>query len=143
MFGPKSKVVCCAVYFAANSVADILLLTVRNERFWTDNTIFACVFLVFVFQASLQLLTWITAIFTVERSLTILWPFVIKSQTVRKRSGFVILVIVLLQLLAQYQTLFAHNFTQHTCYFLRYEKKRFERMIVALVLTLLDRYHSL
>jgi len=74
---------------------------------------------------------------TVERSLTILWPFVFQSQTMRKRSGYVILVIVLLQLLAQYQTSFAHNFTQHTCYFLRYDKKRFERMIVALVLTLL------
>ena len=29
MFGPKSKSLCCATYFAANAVADFLLLTMQ------------------------------------------------------------------------------------------------------------------
>ena len=124
VFGPKSKVVCCAVYFAANAVADTLLLAVRHDRFWThyytyhtykrsykygQKDVFIDVLLVlnpFLYRASLQLSTWISAIITVERSFTILWPFVFKSQTMRRRSVFVIFGIVLLQPLTQYHSLY-------------------------------------
>ena len=101
VFGPKSKVVCCAVYFAANAAVDTLYLAVRHDWFWTNNyaylkystqysaytqDMFIDVLLVlnpFLYRTSLQLSTWISAIVTVERSLTIMWPFVFKSQTMR------------------------------------------------------------
>jgi len=109
VFGPKSKIVCCAVYFAANAFADVLLLTVRDEEFWLDyieKTDVTCILIPFLNRASFQLSTWISAIITVERSLTIMCPFVFKSHTMRRRSKYVILVIVLLQPLSQYASLY-------------------------------------
>jgi len=85
---------------------------VRDSEFWfsyISKTGFTCKMIPFLYRASLQLSTWISAIITVERSLTILWPFVFKSQTMRGRFMFVISAVVLLQLLTQYQALYLND----------------------------------
>jgi len=142
VLGPKSKSVCCSVYFAANAVADILLLTVRDYFYWHTyirSTAFTCKMTAFLYRASFQLSTWISAIITVERSITILWPFVFKSQTMRRRSLFVILVIVLLQLITQYNALYFTENDVSTCIYTDYQiyKYKFDRLFGYMVLTLM------
>ena len=50
--------------------------------------------------------TCLSAIITVERSLTIIFPFVFKSKGMQKRSKIVTLVIIVLQPLVQFITLY-------------------------------------
>jgi len=106
VFGQKSKSMCCAIYLAANSAVDFLFLTQPllwesadlgwYERFIpiTDVT---CKLMDSFYGSCMQLTTCISAVITVERSLTILFPFVLKSQAMRKRSKIVLAIIIVLQ----------------------------------------------
>ena len=108
VFGQKSKSMCCAIYFAANSAVDFLFLT--RPLLWVDFgwyeriipiTNVTCKLFESFYNRCWQLTTCISAIITVERSLTILFPFVFKSQDMRKRSKIVLAVIIVLQPLIQ------------------------------------------
>jgi len=111
VFGSKSKYMCCAVYFAANSAVDFLVLTYplfRNNywQFSIPKTDFTCKLFVSFYRSVKHLTTCISAIITVERSLTILFPFVFKPQDMRKRSKIVLLVILILQPFMQFITFY-------------------------------------
>jgi len=106
VFGQKSKSMCCAIYFAAISAFDFLYLT--HPLMWQSavfgwyediipRTDFSCKLMDSFYGGCFQLSTCISASITVERSLTILFPFVFKSQDLRKRSKIVLAVIILLQ----------------------------------------------
>jgi len=106
LFGQKSKSMCCAIYFAANSAVDFLFLTEpllwgSSSYGWYERIIpttdFTCKLFKSFYSSCAQLTTCISAIITVERSLTILFPFVFKSQDMRKRSKIVLAVIIVLQ----------------------------------------------
>ena len=64
----------------------------------------------------MQLTTCISAIITVERSLTILFPFVFKSQDMRKRSKIVLAVIIVLQPFMQSIMYYDVTSVQSHCY---------------------------
>jgi len=89
MFGPKSKAICSAIYFAANSAVDFLYLTAPliASDIWYDGFIpitdFTCKFFNSFYNSCLQMSTCISAIITVERSLTIIFPFVFKTKACR------------------------------------------------------------
>ena len=107
VFGPKSKSMCCAIYFAANSAVDFILLT--QPPLWNDGfresdwlldiqrTDVTCKLFYNLYWSCYLLSTCISAIVTVERSLTILFPFRFKCQDMRRRSKIVIVVIFILQ----------------------------------------------
>ena len=108
MCGSKSKSMCCAIYFAANATVDFLFIT--HPLLWNDNwhfgivhaTDFTCKRFESTYSSIMHLSTCISAIITVERSLTIFFPFVFKSQTMRKRSKVIILVMIVLQPCVQF-----------------------------------------
>jgi len=112
MFGPKSKAICCAIYFAANSAVDFLYLTSPLIYFdiWYDGFIpttdFICKFVYGFYDSCLQMSTCMSAIITVERSLMIIFPFVFKTKGMQKRSKIVTLVIIVLQPFMQFITLY-------------------------------------
>ena len=107
VFGPKSKSMCCAIYFAANSAVDFLLLT--EPPLWNDGlrqsnwsidiprTDVTCKLFYSLYLSCVLLSSGISAIITVERSLTVLFPFHFKCQNMKKRSKRVIAIIVVLQ----------------------------------------------
>jgi len=104
VFGQKSKSMCCAIYFAANSAVDFLCLTrplLWVDIGWYDRIIpitdVTCKLFEGFYFSCWQLTTCIPAIITVERSLTILFPFVFKSKDMRKRSKIVLVVMIVLQ----------------------------------------------
>jgi len=112
MFGPKSKSLCCATYFTANSIADLLLLTIRPIFLnnWIINipirmTDVTCKLLWSLCDSLLQVSTWLSATITVERALTIILPFVFKSQDMNKRSKYIVAIIIVIQPLTQILTL--------------------------------------
>jgi len=111
VFGQKSKSLCCAIYFAANSAVDFLFLT--RPLLWHSadlgwygriipKTDVTCKLSASFYISCVHLTIWISAIITVERSLTILFPFVFKSQNMRKRSKIVLAVIIVLQPFIQF-----------------------------------------
>ena len=111
VFGPKSKSMCCAIYFAANSAVDFLLLTA--PLVWTQSwykiitpTDFTCKLFVSFYSSCKQLTTFISAIITVERSLTILFPLFFQTKDMRKRSKIILIVIVIFQPLIQSMRLY-------------------------------------
>ena len=119
MFGPKSRSLCCATYFTANAVADFLLLVIQPIILETwiirtpwRKTEFTCKLFWSLFNTSLQVSTWISATITVERALTIILPFVFKSQDMSRRSKYIIAIIVIVQPLTQIITLY--DLTIHT-----------------------------
>jgi len=108
MFGPKSKSLCCATYFSANAVADFLLLTIRPIiletwiiRISWRKTDFTCKLVSSLFDIILQVSTWLSATITVERALTIILPFVFKSQDMSRRSKYIVAIIIVIQPLTQ------------------------------------------
>jgi len=111
LFGPKSKSMCCAVYFAANATVDFLWMTrpLLFDNTWhlsIQPTDFKCKLLRSVYVGCLQLSTCISAIITVERSLTIIFPLVFKTQDMRKRSKILLTVLVVLQPFCQFLVLY-------------------------------------
>ena len=102
MFGPKSKTLCCATYFALNAVADILCCTIPGISLCTrllcytnDFNVLQCSYIpadifVYTYPILFALSNWISASITVERAFTILWPFVFKPQDMQKRSKYVV-----------------------------------------------------
>jgi len=128
MFGPKSKSMCCAIYFAANSAVDFLLLTEpplwNNDGFresdWLldiPQTDVTCKLFCSLYLSCIHLSTCISAIITVERSLTILFPLQFKCQDMRRRSKYVILVIVVLQPFIQFIQLYYIKKGKRVCEF--------------------------
>ena len=108
MFGPKSKYLCCATYFTANSIADFLLLTIipfYHERgiiiIPYVKTDIVCKLLTCLCNSLLQVSTWVSASLTVDRALTIILPFVFKSQDIIKRSKYIVALIIVMQLITQ------------------------------------------
>jgi len=106
-FGPKCKQVCCAIYFMAYAAADFLLLALLGLVYLLhyDNQIVKqmqvfCKISALVSLTFLATSSWISAVITVERALTIVFPLSFKSQTMRGRSKYVVCVICLLLLLA-------------------------------------------
>jgi len=104
MFGPKSKSLCCATYFSANAVADFLLLTIRPIirgtwiiRIPYRKTDIVCKLEGSLLNSTLQVSTWISATITVERALTIILPYVFKSQDMSRRSKYIIAMIIVMQ----------------------------------------------
>jgi len=113
MFGPKSKSMCCAFYFAANAAVDFLYLT--KSLFWfrcwqfviyIPQTKFTCKLVTSLYGSLAHLSTGISAIITIERSLTILFPIIFQPQSMRKRSKIVISVITALQPFTQFIVLY-------------------------------------
>ena len=116
VFGPKSTSMCCAIYFAANSAVDFLLLT--EPPLWNDGfresswlldiprTDFTCKLFYSMYLSCGLLSTNISAIITVERSLTVLFPLQFKCQGMKKRSKRVVTVIVVLQPFLQFVQLY-------------------------------------
>ena len=108
MFGPKSRSLCCATYFTANTVADFLLLMIVPiilERgiihiHWRK-TNFTCKLFWSLYYSSIQVSTWLSATITVERALTIISPLVFRSQDMSRRSKYIIAMIVIMQPLTQ------------------------------------------
>jgi len=113
MFGPKSKSLCCATYFTANAVADFLLLMLHPIilergiiRISWRRTNFTCKLFYSLYRSILQVSTWLSATITVERALTIIFPFVFKSQDMSRRSKYIIAMIIVVQPLTQIITLY-------------------------------------
>ena len=108
MFGPKSRSLCCATYLTANAFADfllLLLLPIIVERgiiriHWRK-TDFTCKLFWSLYYSSIQVSTWLSTTITVERALTIVLPFVFRSQDMSRRSKYIIAMIVILQPLTQ------------------------------------------
>jgi len=112
MFGTKSKSLCCATYFSANAVADFLLLLLLPIIGGTwiisipwRKTDFTCKLTRSLYHISTQVSTWLSATITVERALTIMLPFVFKSQDMSGRSKYIIAIIIVMQPLTQIFTL--------------------------------------
>jgi len=110
LLGPKSRGLCCAVYFAGIAGIDLLTLSIpgvlkylyRAELLTTevadknkDNPELKSICLVkqVTLPPFLQSSNWITATLTLERPLTVLFPFVFRSQGMRKRSRYVVIAI--------------------------------------------------
>jgi len=98
--GRKSKVMCCATYFAANSVVDCLGLSIAgvwiyiysfNENIF--NTDIKCKVFIYLRATFLEWSNWISAVITVERTLTVVLPLFFRSQDMRKRSKYILIVI--------------------------------------------------
>jgi len=98
VIGPKSKTLCCATYFASNAVADFLCLTIPGISYYImlAYAIYSPDALV-IYQYTLTLLlalsNWISASITIERALTLFFPFVFRPEAMRKRSKYVVLAI--------------------------------------------------
>jgi len=125
-FGPKFKQVCCVIYFMANAAADFLVLTVSGlcVYLWQYNdqsakqihaTDLFCNIILLTTFTFLATSNWISAVITVERALTIVFPFVFKSKTMRGRSKYVICVFFILLLLASTPSLFLTEHDSGNC----------------------------
>ena len=90
--GPKSKTLCCATYFAANAAADLLCLTIPgiSTYLWITSNygLDSDAFFIMKYTQDFLLASsnWISASITVERALTMFYPFVVRPQAMRKRS---------------------------------------------------------
>ena len=113
MFGKKSNSLCCANYFTANAVADFLLLTIRPIYYheswiiktpWRRTDI-TCKLFGSLYDSILQVSTWLSAAITIERALTIILPFVFKSQDMSRRSKYMVALIIIIQPFTQIFTL--------------------------------------
>ena len=115
-FGPKSRSICCATYFAANAVADFLTLTMtglwiiicfthyNTTCYYSAATCKISNYLqIVLFQAS----NWISTTITVERALTIMFPLKFRSNDMRRHSKYAIPIIVILVLLGNIPSLYA------------------------------------
>ena len=111
MFGAKSKLLCCANYFSANAALDLLNLAfpglvyviMNFNIYMLPNTVTFCKVYVFTVYAFQKCSNWISAAVTVERSLTILLPFMFNPRKMRKRSVYVIIALVFIIMLANIQ----------------------------------------
>jgi len=124
-FGPKSRSICCATYFAANAVADFLTLSFsglwiiicfihfNTTCYYSARTckIFSYLQIV-LFQAS----NWISTTITVERALTIMFPLKFRSNDMRRHSKYAIPIIVILVLLGNIPSLYAIKLIKGTIY---------------------------
>ena len=112
MFGPKSRSLCCATYFTANATADFLLLMIVPIMLgrgiilihWRI-TDFTCKLNRSLYNIILQVSTWLSATITVERALTIILPFVFKSQDMSRRPKYMVALIIIIQPFTQIFTL--------------------------------------
>ena len=118
IFGQKSKQLCCATYFASNAAVDILCLLIPglsmylSELLWPSGQMFSNIFFYTRFWL-LAISNWISVAITVERALTVLWPFVFKSQDMIRRSKYIVLAIcVLITAIHVPINTFASDFTQ-------------------------------
>jgi len=125
-FGPKSKQVCCAIYFMANAVADFLLLAVpglwmylwdydEQSMMQMHVTDVFCKIFGLPFFTFLVTSNWISAVITIERALTIVFPIVFKAQTMLRKSKYVICVILILLLLASSPFLYLYGYDEGSC----------------------------
>jgi len=118
LIGPKSKTLCCATYFAANAAADLLCLTIPgiNTYLWMASIYVipsdAYVIMKYIQAFLLASSNWISASITVERALTMFYPFVFRPQAMRKRSKYVVLAICVL-LIFTYVTLLYFRMNMH------------------------------
>jgi len=101
-FGPKSKTLCCATYFASNAAADFLCLTIPgiSSYVWRvsnyDLDSHALLIMNYTRGFLLASSNWISASITIERALTMFCPFVFRPEAMRKRSKYVVLAICVL-----------------------------------------------
>ena len=110
LLGPKSRGLCCAVYFAALAGIDLLTLSIpgilkylyRSELLTTEvaddnknNPELKSICLVkqSTLPPFLLCSNWITVTLTLERALTVLFPFMFQSQNMRKRSRYIVIAI--------------------------------------------------
>jgi len=103
IFGQKSKQLCCATYFASNAAFDLIFLLVSGTSLYVWRLLlnlpagdtFLAIYL-YTYLWLLAISNWISVAITVERALTVLWPFVFKPQDMKNRSKYVVLAICVL-----------------------------------------------
>ena len=125
VFGPKSRSLCCATYFAANAVADFLTLSITGLWFticfshfnancnYSATTCKISNYLRFVL---FQTTNWISTTITVERALTIMFPLKFRSYDMRRHSKYAIPIIVILLVLGNIPLFYASEQIEGTVY---------------------------
>jgi len=115
VFGPKSRSLSCATYFAANAVADFLTLSIVglcyiicfihfNKNCYYSDMI--CKIDNYIQGVLFMITNWISTAITVERALTILFPLKFRSQDMSRNSKYAIPIIIVLALLGNIPELF-------------------------------------
>ena len=109
-FGPKSKQLQCAVYFATLSMIDTVLLAfpgvvlifiLFDKASLPTETAF-CKLHSFSSHFLLHCSNWIVAATTIDRTLTVLFPFTFRAKKIRMRSIKIIAAIISIVALAQF-----------------------------------------
>ena len=124
-FGSKSRNLCCATYFAANSLFDLLSLSING--LWTvicftdfnTNCYYsdvACKVHYYMYSVFLQSSNWISTTITVERAMTIMFPLKFRSQDMRQHSKYAIAIIVVLVLSGNIPSFYAFVQLTETTY---------------------------
>jgi len=115
VFGPKSRSLCCATYFAANAVADFLTLSIvglyaiicvthfNKNCYYSD---VSCKISKYLNGVLFMITNWISTVITVERSMTILFPLKFRSQDMPRNSKYTIRIIIVLALLGNIDEIF-------------------------------------
>ena len=125
VFGPKSRSLCCATYFAANAVADFLTLSITGLWITICFTHFntncnyssaTCKIYTYLLYVCFQSTNWISTTVTVERALTIMFPLKFRSNDMRRHSKYAIPSIVILVLLGNIPALYAVKQLEGTVY---------------------------
>ena len=125
IFGPKSRSLCCATYFAANAVADFLTLSIVG--LWTiicsvqfnENCLYVdvtCKIQIYLNGVLFQITNWISSALTVERALTIMFPLRFKSHDMCKNSKYAITLIVVLALVGILTSIYGYEHVEGTIF---------------------------
>jgi len=102
-FGAKSKGMPFSRYCSTLALVDLIVLafpaTLRVKFIFTDDVLSGvpnlCRFQNFVVYAMIQNSNWISAILTLERTLTILFPVMFQTQGIKKRSKVVLILLII------------------------------------------------
>ena len=125
VFGPKSRSLCCATYFAANAVADFLTLSITGIWLIICLTHFnancyysaaTCKIYNYLQIVLFQTTNWISTTITVERALTIMYPLKFRSNDMRRHSKYAIPIMVILLLLVNIPAFYKWKKLEGTVY---------------------------
>jgi len=125
VFGPKSRSLCCATYFAANAVADFLTLSIAGLWIIICFTNFnancyysaaTCKIYNYLQIVLFQSTNWISTTITVERALTIMFPLTFRSTDMRRHSKYALPSIVILVLLGNIPAFYVFEQLKGTVY---------------------------
>ena len=102
-FGAKSKGMPFSRYCSTLALVDLIVLAfpgiLRVRFIFTDDVLSRvpdmCRFQSFVAYAMIQNSNWISAILTLERTLTILFPVMFQTQGIKKRSKVVLVILIM------------------------------------------------